>query len=166
VRIILTCFRLVLAACTCPTLRGAPPPPTADEVVEQRRALREFDRFLDHHPLLEDEMRLKPALRCDPHYLEANPELRSFLAHTPNLTAGLLTYPRYFLYRALLRVARAPLTHAEIARLSELFDRAPEIEHALTLRPAAIREPAFLATQPALREFLQQHPPLDRAFLP
>jgi hypothetical protein len=128
--------------------------------------LREFDRFLDHHPLLEDELRLNPALRTDAHFLTANPDLRTFLATMPELPAALHTYPRYFLYRALLREAFAPLKHSEIAHLGELLDKDPALERLLVHRPAAIRDAPFLAAHTSLRDFLQTHPPLDRVFLP
>jgi hypothetical protein len=111
-------------------------------------------------------LRLNPALRTDVHVLAATPDLRSFLAATPELTPALRTYPRYFLYRALLREARAPLKHSEIARLGELLDREPALERALTRRPAAIRDLPFLTAHPSLRDFLQAHPPFDRVFLP
>ena len=141
-----------------------PDPLAVDAAIEQRRTLRAFDRFLDHHPQIEDELRLKPALRREPRYLAANPELNSFLATTPDLAAALQTYPRYFLYRALLRQAHTPLKHSEIAQLSDLFDRQPALERALTHQPDAIRDAAFLETQPLLREFLQTQSLLVRAF--
>jgi hypothetical protein len=154
------------AAQTAPPLQTAAPSPTPDAVIAQRRALREFDRFLDHHPLLEDELRLNPALRTDARFLSTNPDLRRFLATAPELPAALQTYPRYFLYRALLREALAPLKHSEIARLGELLDKDPEMERTLVRRPAAIRDAPFLAAHPLLRSFLQTHPPLDHVFLP
>jgi hypothetical protein len=148
------------------TVAAAEPPPGPVDVTEQRRALREFDRFLDHHPLLEDELRLSPALRTDTRFLAANPDLRGFLVTMPELPAALQTYPRYFLYRALLREALAPLKHSEIARLGDLLDQEPALERSLIRRPAAIRDAPFLAAHASLRDFLQTHPPLDRVFLP
>jgi hypothetical protein len=153
----------LLLACT---VAAAQTPAVPDDAIEQRRALRELDRFLDHHPLLEDELRLSPALRTDARFLAANPDLRGFLATLPDLSAALQTYPRYFLYRALLREALAPLKHSEIALLGELLDKEPALERSLIRRPAAIRDAPFLAAHPSLRDFLQAHPPLDRVFLP
>jgi hypothetical protein len=138
-------------------------PPNALTTV--RRALREFDRFLDHHPLLEDELRLNPALAEDPAFLEKNPELREFLGANREVREGLKLYPRYFLYRALLRQASVPLRFSEIARLKDVFDRQPSLERALVQRPESIRDPEFLGAHAPLRDFLTLHPILGQAFL-
>jgi hypothetical protein len=145
---------------------AAPVPPAPRAAAEQSRALRELDRFLDHHPLIEDDLRLKPKSTSDPHYLERNPELRDFLAAVPAVAPALRDHPRYFLFRALRREAPAPLKISELASLAELLDRYPPIEHELTRHPEAIHDPAFLKTHPALGDFLLEHPPLDRFFLP
>ena len=75
------------AADAPPASTPAAPPPNALSNI--RRALREFDRFLDHHPLLEDRLRLTPALVSQPEFLRGNPELRDFLAANPNIRPGL-----------------------------------------------------------------------------
>jgi hypothetical protein len=142
---------------------GEPPPAPAMVV---HRALREFDRFLDHHPLLEDELRLNPSLIGDIDYLKKHLELSEFLRATPWVIRGLQHYPRYFLYRALLRQASSPLRYSEIAQLREVFDAQPGLEQALVRNPEAIRDPAFLKEHALLRDFLIQHPVLGFEFLP
>jgi len=139
--------------------------PTSGSRPDVRRALREFDRFLDHHPLLEDDLRLDPQLTADRAFLEKNPELRDFLHANPNVAAGLKTYPRYFLNRALLRQASAPLSFAELAPFKALFQAQPELEQALKESPESIRDPLFLAAHPALHEVLLGHPALAQVFL-
>lgn len=131
-----------------------------------RRALREFDRFLDHHPLLEDQLRLDSHLTADRGFLEGNPELREFLHANPDVAAGLKIYPRYFLNRALMRQANAPVSFHDLAPFKELFREQPKLEQELLKNPAAIRDPAFLESHPALRGFLVQHPALGEVFLP
>src|ERR1017187_365769 len=141
-----------------------PPPPAPMTVV--RRSLREFDRFLDHHPLLEDDLRLDPALTGDNAYLKKHAELCDFLSANPDVVLGLKHYPRYFLYRALLRQANAPLRYSEIAQLRALLDEQPALERALAANPEAIRDPTFLQEHPPLRDFLDQHVELGQVFLP
>jgi hypothetical protein len=139
-------------------------PPTALPV--GRRALREFDRFLDHHPLLESELRLNPALTGDNAYLKKHAELRDFLGANPEVIRGLGHHPRYFLFRALLRQASSPLRYSDIAQLREVFDAQPDLERALVQNPEAIRDPAFLQEHAVLRDFLIQHPVLGFEYLP
>jgi len=142
----------------------ATPPPAPMTVV--RRSLREFDRFLDHHPLVEDDLRLDPALTGDNIYLKKHLELRDFLAANPEVIRGLKHYPRYFLYRALLRQANAPLRYSEITQLRAVLDEHAALERALAENPEAIRDPAFLNEHPLLRDFLNQHAELGQVFLP
>lgn len=137
-----------------------------NEPTSVRHALREFDRFLDHHPRLEEELRLHPAYLQDAHYQRRNPALRDFLAANPRLPAGLDLHPHYFLHRALLREATAPLRFFELTPLMELLERQPALAQMLSRKPDAIRDPAFLADHDELHALLRQHPPLDRAFLP
>jgi hypothetical protein len=128
--------------------------------------LREFDRFLDHHPLIEDELRLNPSSLANGEYLEKNAELRSFLETTPNALLAVRHYPHYFVFRALLRQAGAPLKYSEIAQLREFFERHAELERDLAQRPELIRDLPFLNAHHSFRQFLAEHPPLNRVFLP
>jgi hypothetical protein len=149
---------------SAPATGSIHPPPNSPP--EARRALREFDRFLDHHPLLEEQLRLNAPLIESRAFLERNAELRDFLRTNPNVAEGLRIYPRYFLNRALLRQANAPVPFQEFAPLKELFQQQPKLERALTENPALIRDPAFLESNPALRAVLLQHAALARVFLP
>jgi hypothetical protein len=149
---------------------GAAPPPTtaapANALPTVRRALREFDRFLDHHPLLEDQLRLDSKLTVNKIFLEKNPELSEFLRGNPSVAEGLKIYPRYYLYRALLRQADAPVPFRELAPLKELFQQEPKLEQELIQTPESIRDPVFLKTHPTLRDCLVQHPALAQVFIP
>jgi hypothetical protein len=117
-------------------------------------------------PLLEDELRLHPDLRNSAKFLSCHPDLARFLANTPDLPPALRTYPRYFLYRALLREVRVPVKHSELAQLNAFFEHDADVEHALVIDPGEIRRAEFLSAHSKLTDFLKTHPPLDRAFLP
>jgi hypothetical protein len=143
-----------------------PPAPPPGSRREMRRALREFDRFLDHHPLLEDQLRLNPPLTASPSFLNKNPELRDFLLANPNVVEGMNAYPRYYLNRGLLRQANAPLSFKELAPFKDLFQQHPEIQQELTANPELIRDPSFLESHAALHDFLVGHTALAQVFLP
>lgn len=143
---------------------SAPPLPTSRPAVW--RALREFDRFLDHHPLLEDQLRVHPQLSTNQAFLKENPELSDFLRANSKVAEGLKIYPRYYLNRALLREASAPVSFQALAPFKDLFQQQPELERALTRNPELIRDPVFLESHPALRDVLVQHPVLAQVFLP
>ena len=147
---------------TSGTLPAAPP----NSLPIVRRALREFDRFLDHHPLIEDNLRRNPRLVTSADFLEKNPALRDFLRAFPGVAEGLQVYPRYFLNRALLRQASAPLAFPGFAPLRELFQQEPKLERELNENPERIRDSAYLDARPSLRRVLVENPALARVFLP
>ncbi len=142
------------------------PPPLPKSRSAERRALREFDRFLDHHPLLEDQLRLAPQLVTTPSFLKKSTDLRDFLSANPNAIEALKTYPRYFLNRALLRQANAPVSFKELAAFKDLFLEEPQVERDLTVNPELIHDAAYVQSHPSLRECLLQHPVLAQVFLP
>jgi len=133
---------------------------------QAHRLLRELDRFLDHHPLLENDLRLNPQLAVDGDYLGRNTELRSFLAANPDVIQALEIEPRHFLRRALIREANFPLRFVEVAQLDPLWAAQPAIEKDLVEHPERIRDRDYLDRHPALNDFLVQHSALYRAFLP
>jgi hypothetical protein len=146
----------------------ASPPPAA--VTDQRQAafqlLRELDRFLDHHPLIENDLRVRPSLLENAAYLGKNPALRQFVAANPDVGAALKSTPRHFLHRALLREANVPLKWSEVAQLDPFLNQFPAIEQQLVRNPALIRAAQFLEARPRLREFLEQNAALARGFRP
>lgn len=141
------------------------PDPRVDPAEMKRWALREFDRFLDHHPLLEDRLRINPRLVADRLFLAKNTELRRFLRENPYVAEELQLYPRYYLNRALLRQATIPLNHADLDPLLALFGQQPGLERELAENPRLIRDVKYQRSHPALRDCLLQHPVLARVYL-
>jgi hypothetical protein len=127
-------------------------------------ATRALDRFLDHHPLLEEKLRVRPTLVRDATFLAQRPELRDFVQRNRAAIVRLDTDPRHLLYRALLRQASAPLPIREVEVFGDLLDQEPVLERALNENPESIRDPEFLKRQPALRDFLFRRPRLAAAF--
>jgi hypothetical protein len=153
-------------ACAVEPAGTTAPPPSPENRPALRAALREFDRFLDHHPVVEERLRPDPQLATNQNFLQKNADLRDFMSANPNVADGLKLYPRYYFNRALLRQASEPVSFRELAPFRDLFLQQPKLEQALTEDPELIRDPAFLASNPALRDCLVQHAVLARAFLP
>jgi hypothetical protein len=151
-----------------PAVSAAPAqvPPLPKAPPEVRRALREFDRFLDHHALLENRLRIDPPLTANKAFLDKNPELRDFLQANPGVMDGLKTYPLYFLNRALLLQANVPLSFSQLAPFKDLFQADRKLEQELTRSPQSIRDPVFVGNHAALGDFFLQHPDLAQVFQP
>jgi hypothetical protein len=133
---------------------------------QAHRLLRELDRFLDHHPLLENDLRRDLTLIADRDCLAKNPPLRAFLDSNPGVIPALQLEPRHFLHRALLREANTPLRFGDVAQLDPFLVTQPAIEQEIVDNPSRIHERVFLDRHPALSDFLIEHPLLNRAFLP
>jgi hypothetical protein len=127
-------------------------------------ATRALDRFLNHHPLLEEQLRISPQLADDATFLARNPDLRDFARSNPDAIKRVSADPRHLLYRALLRQAHAALPMREMAVFDEVFDREPALERALNANPELIRDAAFLQRQPALKKVFRDQPRLAAAF--
>jgi hypothetical protein len=161
----------LLAIAALLAVRSIPPAAAETSVRDEslhkaHRLLRELDQFLDHHPLLENDLRRDPKLVADPHYLEKNSELQGFLAASPDVIRALQMEPRHFLHRALIREANAPLKYAEVAQLDPFFAAQPAIEREIVENPARIRDRDYLNLHPVLGDLLVQHPLLNRVFQP
>ena len=147
-----------------------PNPPSPAAITVQRQAayelLRELDLFFDHHPLTENDLRVRPSLLENAAYLGKNPALRQFVAANPDVGAAFKSVPRHLLHRALRREANVPLKWSEVAQFDTFLNQFPAIEQQLVGNPALIRSHQFLEARPRLREFLEQNAVLARGFLP
>ena len=159
---------ITYARASDPAVSAAPPatPPPPNSLTIVRRALREFDRFLDHHPLLETRLRINSHLVTNKDFLDKNPELAGFFRANPDVADGLKIYPLYFINRALLQQASAPLSFRELAPLRDLLQQQPKLEQALIENPELIRDQEFVDSHLSLHECLVRHPALARVFSP
>ena len=58
-----------------------------------------FDRFLDSHPNIDQDLRKNPRLVDNPNYISQHPELREFLAAHPAVREDLKEHPKAFMQR-------------------------------------------------------------------
>jgi hypothetical protein len=133
-----------------------------------REELANLDRFLDNHPILEQELGSNPSLVNDPEYVQREPDLQIFLSHHPAVKAELQKDPDYLARRRTLADANTPgrgmtngspsLDGAEAAQLHEFLGAHNDVEQSLKQNPALINDSTFLGAHPELQTFLNQHP--------
>jgi len=143
-------------------------PAAASTTDASREELANLDRFLDNHPILEQELGSNPSLVNDPEYVQREPDLQIFLSHHPAVKAELQKDPDYLARRRSLADANAPgpgmtnanpsLDGAEAGELHEFLGAHNDIEQPLKQNPALINDSTFLGTHPDLQTFLNQHP--------
>ncbi len=126
-----------------------------------RGELRNFDRFLDNHPEVAEQVKQNPSLINDPTFLSKHPALQEFLKTHPHAAEELRENPQAFMHRE-----RGFEHHEdEMGRMhafDEFLDKHPEVEKDLRQNPSLVNDPNFQAKHPALKDFLEDHPGLRK----
>ncbi len=80
--------------------QSAPPTHPGDHDRDiTRRELRNFDRYLDAHPEVAEDLRKNPNLINDPDWVNRHPELKEWLEKHPHAREELKEHPRAFMRR-------------------------------------------------------------------
>jgi hypothetical protein len=137
---------------------AAPVPQERDNDIT-RGELANFDRFLDSHPNIAQDLKSHPGLVNDPNYLSQHPELQEFLKNHPGVREELKENPRLFLNRE-RRFERSggDITRGELRSFEGFLDKHPEIDEQLRKNPKLINDPNYLSQHPELQEYLKNHP--------
>jgi len=128
-----------------------------------------FDRFLDGHPEVAEQLRKDPALVKNEEFRENHPALQEFLQQHPGIREEFAENPNAFM-RQEERFDRREdgrdhdTTRAELARMDQFLDSHPEVAEQLRKDPGLIRSDEFAKNHPALQEFLQRHPGIREEF--
>ena len=142
-----------------------------------RQDVANFDRFLDTHPAIEQDLESNPSLVNDANYLEARPELQAYLNAHVQIRAQLQENPnrvirqesRFEGRQADRDEARGQrpnpdLNQREVGRMDQFFDDHPGVEQQLQQNPSLINDANFLAQHPDLQTFVNAHPRVRAEF--
>ena len=123
-----------------------------------RQELLNFDRFLDSHPAIAQDLKKSPALVNDSAYLSSHPELKNFLSTHPGVSEEIRENPRVFMNRE-RRFDRSgrDITRQELQNLDNFLDTHPNIEQDLKKDPKLLNDSSYLAAHPELKQFLDTH---------
>ena len=128
-----------------------------------------FDRFLDSHPEVAEQLRKDPALIKNDEFRENHPALQEFLQQHPGIREEFAENPNAFMRREERFDRHEDLrdrdaTRAQLARMDQFLDSHPEIAEQLRKDPGLMKNDEFAKSHPALQEFLQQHPGIREEF--
>src|SRR5262245_27288140 len=124
-----------------------------------RQELLNFDRFLDSHPAIEQDLKKTPALVNDPAYLSAHPELKEFLSTHPGVREEIRENPRIFMNREQqFDKSGRDITRQELQNFDGFLDAHPNIEQDLKKNPKLLNDATYLSAHPDLKQFLDTHP--------
>jgi hypothetical protein len=142
------------------------------------RELASFDRFMDGHPEIAEQLRKDPSLVNNREFAENHPALQEYLQGHPGVREQISENPDRFMHqekrfdrfedrrgedrrdldRRDLYGRDNDTTVRELASYDSFADRHPEIAEQLSKDPSLVRNEEFVRNHPALQEYLQQHP--------
>jgi hypothetical protein len=125
-----------------------------------RQQLAEFDRFLDNHQDIAAELRQKPWLATNYEYLQAHPELNTFLNQHSELREQVGKNPSAFVNQD-NRFDNAAY-RKNLAEFDRFLDKHRDIDKQLQEKPWLVGNYEYLQSHPELKTFLQQHPGLQQ----
>jgi phage-related protein len=135
-----------------------------------RRELANMDQFLDGHPEIAEQLRKNPALVDDQKFVAHHPALQDFLKDHPQIREEVRENPNAFMaqeqrfdQREDFRADR-DLNRSALANMDRFLDEHPEIAEQLRKKPALVNDKKFVEKHAALHEFLTQHPEVREEF--
>src|SRR6266849_5504374 len=166
-----TLFGLVTASAQVAPSQGGSP--AADQDNDTTRGeLASFDRFMDSHPEITDQLRRDPSLVKNEDFVKNHRDLQEYLQQHPGVQEEISENPDRFM-RQEQRFDRAEdrrdfdrtgdrrdndTTRGELANFDRFMDGHPEISEQLRKDPSLVKNEEFVRSHPALQEYLQQHP--------
>ena len=144
---------LSLAACFWITVpAGAQSSVTQDQDTTARE-LGSFDRFMDAHAEIADQLRKNPALVQDKEFVANHPDLQQYFRENPGVREEIQENPNAFMRQEQRLDARE--TRQELANFDHFLDKHPEIAEQLRKDPSLVNNKQFLNSHPELQQFLQ-----------
>src|SRR6266853_4207452 len=146
----------VNAQSSSPSSQESRTPPNSDIT---RQELARFDQFLDSHQEIAEQLRRDPSLVNDQNYVQATPELQTFLQDHPGVREEVRENPNYFM-RQENRYDRGEdnMRRQELARFDQFLDSHREVSEQLRRDPSLVKNQQFVQSHPALQSYLQDHP--------
>lgn len=138
----------------------------ADDRDANREELANFDRFLDSHREVAEQLRKDPSLVDNPQFVKAHPALQTYLQEHPAVREQLKQNPNAFM-RQEDRYDRSENDHRdnarrELANFDRFLDSHRETAEQLRKDPSLADNQQYLKDHPELQAYLQQHPAVQQ----
>ncbi len=161
-----TLFGLVTANAQLSSQGGTQSIPQDNDTT--RGELASFDRFMDSHPEMAEQLRRDPSLVTNEEFVENHPALQEYLQQHPGVREEITENPNRFMRQEQHFDRREDgrdndrrdndTTRGELASFDRFMDSHPEIAEQLRRDPSLVKNEEFVEKHPALQEYLQQHP--------
>jgi len=122
-----------------------------------RGDLSRFDRFLDDHREIAEQLLKDPSLANNKQFLKNHPALEGYLRQNPGIRDALRDNPNAFM-SAEGRFDRNEAYRGELANFDRFLDAHRDIAPQLRKNPALVDNRQYLNDHPELQSYLQNHP--------
>jgi hypothetical protein len=128
--------------------------------VQDRDAKRDevarFDRFLDSHREIAEQLRKDPSLVDNKEFVKDHPALETWLQQNPGITQDLTKNPGVFMQRE--NRYDDSENRRELSNFDRFLDSHPETAQQLRRDPSLIDNTQYMKDHPELQTYLQDHP--------
>jgi hypothetical protein len=134
-----------------------------------RQELANFDKFLDGHREIAEQLRKDPSLVNNQEFAKNHPALQTYLQDHPAVREEIKENPNAFM-RQEDRFDRREdnrdrdTTRQELANFDKFLDNHRETAEQLRKDPSLVNNQEFAKNHPALRTYLQDHPAVREEF--
>jgi hypothetical protein len=141
---------------------SSPSPTSAAQSPDEasRNELANFNRFLEAHPEIGEQLRKDPSVIDNHRFLDEHPALQSYLIQHPAVRQLIQDNPSAFMHQENVydRTADDKASRNELANFNRFLEAHPEIGEQLRRDPSLIDNHRFLDEHPALQTYLVDHP--------
>src|SRR5580698_851031 len=133
-----------------------------------REELANFDRFLDSHREIAEQVRKNPALVDDREFVTNHPALETYLRDHPAVREQWRQNPNAFMQEENRLDRREDgrdrdANRAELANFDRFLDNHREISEQIRKDPSLVDNREFVKNHPSLESYLQDHPGVREA---
>jgi hypothetical protein len=118
------------------------------------RDLSSFNKFLEDHREIAEQLRRDPSLADNKKFLKNHPELQNFLRQNPQIRDGLKDNANGFMSAE----TRFERNEYEVANFDRFLDTHRNVAAELTKNPSLADNQRYLKDHPELQSYLQDHP--------
>jgi hypothetical protein len=124
-----------------------------------RKELVDFNRFMETHPEVAEQLRKDPSLVDNRNFVENHPALQTYLADHPAIRQQITERPDAFMRQEQRYDAHdGEITNREVVEFGRFMNSHPEIAEQLRKDPSLVDNREFVENHPALQEYLKEHP--------
>jgi hypothetical protein len=129
-----------------------------------RREVAEFDRFLDRHHEIAEQVRKNPSLADNREFVENHPALQDFLRDNPGVRDQLKQDPNAFMRQedrfdqATNRGGERDASHDHMADFGGFLGGHSDIQRDLSKNPSVVKDHEYVQNHAELNTYLTAHP--------